>query len=236
MLYQVCRELIPRDSPVASIGDEELQFFHTFFEHIDTERAFCGLRPVSDGNATLWTSSKGSKILQSEAEKESDIDIMYKVLESDQRNADIADKLTRKEKKIAELESVLNTLEEELGSEKHDEDTKDVVETNPNEDDLHKKETDESRVDDTSGTHGLNESERDGAAVENDDVNLPSSYDQNTFSSEGFGMTTDSDESSSDGDYTSDSDATEDLPNREVKQQSFKTNHFDHEAEYQVVE
>lgn len=116
MLYQVCRELIPRDSPVASIGDEELQFFHTFFEHIDTERAFCGLRPVSDGNAVLWTSSKGSKILQSEAEKELDTESMYKILEANNTDPTIMEELAQKDKKIHELESVLNALEEELGN------------------------------------------------------------------------------------------------------------------------
>ena len=186
MLYQVCREMIPRDSPVASIGDEELQFFHTFFEHIDTERAFCGLRPVSDGNAVLWTSSKGSKILQTEAEKESDFDSMYETLEASNIDPTIEDQLAQKDKKIHELESVLNALEEELGNGHNgitkpipagDEDIQEersiTGEMKNNE--LDKEEqTYESRIDEGMGIlhNEVNETSRDGAAMSGDNDGL----------------------------------------------------------------
>ena len=107
------QEMIPTDSPVALNGKHELNFIHSLFTHIDSGRAFGGLKPVSDGNAILWTRDQGVQYLMEDCERESDPDHIYTLYKREEEQNDI---LAEKDALIAKLKKKADTLSRQLGS------------------------------------------------------------------------------------------------------------------------
>jgi len=69
-----------KDENYAHSCTGELQFLHDFLEHIDMNRSFCSLMPVTDGVSILWTSEDGSRMLKEECDQESDPEYLQNLI------------------------------------------------------------------------------------------------------------------------------------------------------------
>jgi hypothetical protein len=107
ILREAVKDYIPSDSPVAMNGKHELHFLHSLFSHIDSSRTFGGLKPVSDGQATMWTNEEGVKYLHDDSQRESDPARIYSLYQQEQEQKNI---LEEKDATIAKLEEQLKAL------------------------------------------------------------------------------------------------------------------------------
>lgn len=113
ILREAIKEFIPKDSPVALNGKEELDFIHSLYSHIDSGRSFGGLKPVTDGQAIMWTDQEGINELLADCKKESDPDYLFSLYKKETEHINI---IEEKDAKIAKLEKAVESLSKTIAS------------------------------------------------------------------------------------------------------------------------
>ncbi len=111
ILQEAILELIPSDSPVSSGTKHELDFIHSLFSHIDSTRAFGGLRKVSDGESMMWTAQEGVDVLVEDSNRESDPEMIYYMYKKEEELKSI---MEEKDAKIAKLEKTIDSLSKQV--------------------------------------------------------------------------------------------------------------------------
>jgi hypothetical protein len=110
ILHEAAHSMIPDDSPLALNGEPELNFLNSLFVHIDSDRGFGGLRPITDSFSTMWVSSENMNILLRESEQESQPDRIIQSYINDMAEVNV---IREKEERIVELEKALSKLTKE---------------------------------------------------------------------------------------------------------------------------
>lgn len=104
LLHQVVHTMIPNDSPVALNGEPELNFFNCLFIHIDSERHFGGLSPITDSFSTMWVGPDSKELIVHESELESRPERVIQLFVNRDAEEDI---VHEKNERIRELEKDL---------------------------------------------------------------------------------------------------------------------------------
>lgn len=110
LLHEAAHSMIPTDSPLALNGEPELNFLNSLFVHIDSDRGFGGLRPITDSFSTMWVNSESMNILLRESEQESQPDRIIQSYVNDMAEVNV---IREKEERIEELEKALAKLTKE---------------------------------------------------------------------------------------------------------------------------
>lgn len=110
ILHEAAHSMIPDESPLALNGEPELNFLNSLFVHIDSDRGFGGLRPVTDSFSTMWVNSESMNILLLESEQESQPDRIIQCYVNDSAEVSV---IREKEERIEELEKALSKLTKE---------------------------------------------------------------------------------------------------------------------------
>lgn len=111
ILHEVVHGMINSQSPVALNGEAEMQFLSSLYLHIDSARAYGGLRPITDDSGTMWVTEESKKQLIQESAEESKPERVYEIYTREEAEFD---KIEGNQRKIAQLEKALRKSQKEL--------------------------------------------------------------------------------------------------------------------------
>lgn len=111
ILHEVAHSMISSQSPVALNGEAEMQFLGSLYLHIDSARAYGGLRPITDDSGTMWVTEESKEQLIKESAQESKPERVYEIYAREEAEFD---KMEGKQRKIAQLEKALRKSQREL--------------------------------------------------------------------------------------------------------------------------
>jgi len=106
ILREIMSESIEGEETATENGEEDLLFFENMLLHIDSEKSFGGLRPVSDTMNMIWTSDTGVRVLKEESKKELDPEKLENMLiatEAPKKAYDEDAKIAELERKLIEM-------------------------------------------------------------------------------------------------------------------------------------
>ena len=111
ILHEVAHSMINSQSPVALNGEAEMQFLSSLYLHIDSARAYGGLRPITDDSGTMWVTEESKEQLIQESAQESKPERVYEIYAREEAEFD---KIEGNQRKIAQLEKALRKSQKEL--------------------------------------------------------------------------------------------------------------------------